>query len=520
MNNDFFYGGANRGATLDALVYVLTHGEEAEGIITVTGECGSGKTTLCRMMMKRVPAQSQTVYLPQPAATPEGFLSSIIQQLKSGPAGPVDRLVEGDGGGNDISANRAALASELQNLLDKKYSAGGRVILLIDEAQVLTAEILDELRALYELELPRHKLFQVVLFGQNQLTRTLALSRLYKLKGYIAHHFDLKPLSREAVSEYLAARMRAAGHRGPGIFTPEAIKLIGMTSGGLIGPLNILADKSLQIAASANMADIDAHHVDAALKDTGIEPHRFSWRNWADWSGFGHRAAGVSGGLTVAVLGLLGWLALRSPSTEISSVTASAPPEAALLAQAPIAAPIPVPIPAPTQTYPPAAPVMAASAPPPASSAVSSSGASGVSSGIDAGIKVPQDDQTAAAGQPGIGKVVIAGVKLDGYKLLEKRVEETMKTMSTVNKNQYTIQLFSTDSVQPDRMQRFLIRAEKLIDLSDLYVYPVNNEGKARFRVTYGIYSSRDEADAAMTGLPEKYQSSFHLEPVTFGDLR
>lgn len=482
-------------------------------------------------MMKRVPAQSQTVYLAQPAVTPEEFFSSIIQQLKSGPAGPVDRLVERDGSGKDIPENLAALVSELHNLLDEKFSAGVRVILLIDEAQVLTAEILDELRALYELELPRHKLFQVVLFGQNQLTRTLALPRLYKLKGYIAHRFDLKPLSREAVSEYLAARMRAAGHRGPGIFTPEAIKLIGMTSGGLIGPLNILADKSLQIAASANTADIDAHHVDAALKDTGIEPHRFSWRNWADWSGFGHRAAGVSGGLTVAVLGLLGWLALRSPSTEISSVTASAPPEAALLAQAPIMAPmpaptpapIPAPIPAPTQTYPPAAPAMAAGAPPPVSSAVSSSGASGasgVSSGIAAGIKVPQDDQIAAAGQQDTGKVVIAGVKLDGYKLLEKRVEETMKTMSTVNKNQYTIQLFSTDNVQPDRMQRFLIRAEKLIDLSDLYVYPVNNEDKARFRVTYGIYSSRDEADAAMTGLPEKYQSSFHLEPVTFGDLR
>ncbi len=514
MNNDFFYGGANRGATLDALIYVLTHGEEAEGIITVTGECGSGKTMLCHMVMKRLPAQSQAVYLAQPAATPEEFLNSIIHQLKSGLIGPVEK----DEGGNPISANRADMVSELQSLLDRKFSAGGRVILLIDEAQALTAEILDELRALYELELPRHKLLQVVLSGQNQLVRTLTLPRMHKLKGYIAHRYDLKPFNAKAVNEYLISRMGAAGHRGPGIFTPQAIKLIGTASGGLIGPMNILADRSLQIASSANTADIDAHHVNAAIADTGIK-YRFSWRNWSDWSGFSHRVASVSGVFTLGVLGLAGWFALRSPSPEISSVTASAPSEAALPAQASIAVPVPAPafasVPAPA--YPPAAPAMAAIPPSPASPALSALQAS---SGAAAGTKAPQDNPAAAAGQQDTVKFRIPGVRLDGYKLLERRLEETMKTMSAVDKNQYTIQLFSTDNVQPDRMQRFLIRAEKLIDLSDLYVHPVNNGDKARFRVTYGIYSSRDQAAAAITGLPEKYQSSFHPELLTFGDLR
>ena len=89
MDNNFFYGGANRGATLDALIYVLTHGEGAEGIITVIGEGGSGKTTLCRMLMKRLPAQAQSVCLAQPSSTPEELLDLITQQLKSGSAGLV-----------------------------------------------------------------------------------------------------------------------------------------------------------------------------------------------------------------------------------------------------------------------------------------------------------------------------------------------------------------------------------------------------------------------------------------------
>jgi type II secretory pathway predicted ATPase ExeA len=541
MDNNFFYGGANRGATLDALIYVLTHGEGAEGIITVSGEGGSGKSTLCRMLMKRLPAQAQSVYLAKPSSTPEELLDLITQQLKSGLAGLVDKGEKG-GVGNDIDASRAfengpAIASELHRLLDEKYAAGKRVILLIDEAQALSADMLDELRALYELESPRHKLLQIVLFGQKELVHTLSLPRMHKLKGYITHRFDLKPFSRKTVNEYLIARMRAMGHRGPRRFTPEAIKLIAMASGGLIHQLNILAGRSLQIASSGRTPDINTDHVNAALKDTGIE-YRFTWQNWSDWSGLNHRAAGVSAILATVVLGLLGWLALRSPSAEVSPVVASAAPEisssvqAPVLTPVPVPAPIPVPVPTPVTAYPPSASTMAANVP---STASPAGPASSAGPGAAIGMKGPQDNRTAAAGPTmagstaggsttagsyRAGKLHIAGVKLEGYKLLEQRVEATMKLMGTLDKNQYTIQLFWTDNVQPDRMERFLIRAEKLVNLSDLYVHPENNGDKAKFRVTYGIYPNRDQAAAAITGLPEKYQSSFHPELVALSDLR
>ena len=117
-------------------------------------------------------------------------------------------------------------------------------------------------------------------------------------------------------------------------------------------------------------------------------------------------------------------------------------------------------------------------------------------------------------------KLDIGGVKLAGHKLLEQRVEATKQIMATMDKNYYSIQLFVTDNIQPDRMERFLIRAQNLVNLSDLYMHPVNNEGQAHFRVTYGIYPTRDQASAAMDELPQKYKTAFSPELYTLSELR
>ena len=92
--------------------------------------------------------------------------------------------------------------------------------------------------------------------------------------------------------------------------------------------------------------------------------------------------------------------------------------------------------------------------------------------------------------------------------------------MSTVDKNYYTIQLFTTENVRPDRMERFLTRAQSLVNLSDLFIHPVTNDGVARFRVSYGIYVNRDQASVAETELPQKYKTDFQTELYTMGELR
>ena len=292
---NFFYDGANRGATLDALIYVLTHGEGVEGIIKVTGEAGSGKTTLCRLLMKRLPPQMKTIYLAKPDLSPEELLHSIANELKS-----------------ELAVSRTPVActavtiSDLENALIEKHATGGQVILLIDEAHAIAAETLEELRLLYELESSRHKLLQIVLFGQTELEGMLALPKMRQFKNRVTHHFVMQPFNAKVANDYLTFRMHAAGYRGTDIFSSEAVRLITMASDGLIQRINILADKSLLAAFTVNARGIDAHHVKAAIKDSGIK-HLPIWQDWS--YSVNRRIAGATAVLAVMALG---WQALRA----------------------------------------------------------------------------------------------------------------------------------------------------------------------------------------------------------------
>ena len=491
---EFFYAGANRGEIFDSLVYVLTHGEGAEGIITVTGEPGSGKSTLCGLVLKRLPKHLKTIYIAQPAADSAELFNSIARELNLGLAGASEK--------GEVDNDTSAII-QLQNILEQKHGAGLRVVLVIDEAQRLAAEMLDELGALYELELSRHKLLQIVLVGQNELERTLASPSLDKLKHLVAHRFHLNPLGPVQVEEYLRLCARTSSNRGVArLFTPRAIKLIGMASGGGIGRLNMLAGRSSAVAALENAPGITEEHVRKVIDESGIKYPFDAW-SWSKWYSPINRRHGASIAASMMMLALLGWLGLRAPSPDVSSVSGSA---AVVVATTPLP-----PNPSSLSTT--------VSAPNPPSQALTTGPTSQTAQGAAA--KSPAGNPLAtAAVQQGSDKLNIAGVKLTGFTLLEQRVESTMKTMETVNGNQYTIQLFSTENIQPDRMERFLIRARNLVDLSSLYVHIVKNGDKAKFRVTYGAYPSRDDAAAAITQLPEKYQSAFHPELFAFADFR
>jgi len=114
----------------------------------------------------------------------------------------------------------------------------------------------------------------------------------------------------------------------------------------------------------------------------------------------------------------------------------------------------------------------------------------------------------------------MAGVKLAEHPLLHERLDATAKVLKTTDKQHYTIQLYSTDNIQADRMERFLNRAQNLVDLSNLYVYSVTTAGQAKFRVAYGVYLTRRQADTAASDLPQKYQEAFHLEIYTLEEMQ
>ncbi len=325
---DFFFPGANRGEILDALIYAITDGE---GIVKVTGEVGSGKTMLCRMLLERLPPQMETVYLANPSLSREEMLYAIA-----------------DGLGLNLEGQRVNIIMQtLQNLLGQKAAAGKRVVVLVDEAHAMPLDTLEELRLLYNLQLGDHKLLQIVLFGQPELNVNLGQPNMRQLKDRIVHHFSMLPLSKSIVESYLLFRMRAAGYRGPDIFSAAAVKLIGTASDGLMRRVNILADKSLLAAFIEDTHNIEARHVQAAIRDSELSSRR-PWHQ---------RKTVVAGAIALlaVLLGGVGWLLVNANSGKVGTAASgpiAAHPPAAAEAAIPLVQPAP-PVPVTQNTLPP-----------------------------------------------------------------------------------------------------------------------------------------------------------------------
>jgi MSHA biogenesis protein MshM len=250
-HTEFFFSGANRGATLEALLYAITAGE---GMVKVTGEVGSGKTMLCRVLMERLPETVETIYLAVPSLSRDEMLAAIANDLAIDTTG----------------ANITKVMRALQDKLIEIHSAGRQVVALIDEAHAMPLATLEEIRLLSNLETGTEKLLQIVLFGQPELDAHLALPHMRQLKERITHSFTLAPLPPREIKEYLTFRLRAAGYHGPDLFGAEALRIIADASEGLTRRINIFADKTLLAAFAAGTHTVSADHARAAVTDTQI----------------------------------------------------------------------------------------------------------------------------------------------------------------------------------------------------------------------------------------------------------
>jgi len=445
-HTDFFFAGADRGATLEALIYAVLHDE---GIVKVSGEVGSGKTMLCRVLMERLPSHVDTIYLATPSLARDEILEAIGDEL-----------------GLALSAKRTAVAlRELQEHLIGRYGQGRRVVSLIDEAHAMPEETLEEVRLVSNLESNRHKLLQIVLFGQPELDATLAQPGLRQLRDRVTHAFRMRPLSKAEAARYLSFRMRAAGYRGPDVFAPGAVGLIAGASDGLTRRINILADKALLSAFTENGHAVTPSHVRAAVQDSefaAVRPRR--------------RARTLAVAATALVAGLaLGlaaqWMWMTKPQP---TVAAGAEP-----VSAPAAAPVVAPEPAPAQSAP--------SAPPHLS---------------------PEQAGRLERYSPA------------GHRLLAERIAATRAVLDRAPDEGYSIELFTTDNSDPARMERFLLRARDFVQLGELFIIPMEDAGLFRLRVVYGEFPTRDQAAEAEKRLPPRYQEAFRTELRSFGELR
>ena len=297
-HTEFFFAGANRGATLEALIYAITHDE---GIVKVSGEVGSGKTMLCRMLLEKLPPDVETVYLANPSLSAADIHHAIADELQT-------ELPDG-------RAHQRLRA--LQDRLLELYAANRKVVVMIDEAHAMPTETLEEIRLLSNLESNKHKLLHIVLFGQPELDERLAASNMRQLKERITHNFALEPLRRDDIGDYLMFRMRAAGYRGPNLFTPGAVQLVSKASEGLTRRINILADKALLSAFSESTHQIDRGQVKAAARDAQFSPMR---------DGSARPVAWVAGAALIVILTSLAFVAgsYRTNTDASETTTASA----------------------------------------------------------------------------------------------------------------------------------------------------------------------------------------------------
>jgi type II secretory pathway predicted ATPase ExeA len=436
-HTDFFFDGADRGATLDALLYAIQH---EEGIVKVAGEVGSGKTMLCRVLIERLPRNVETIYLANPSFTRDEILYAVAEELKI-----------------EFSRERVTIALRaLQDRLIESYAGGRRTVILIDEAHAMPEETLEQVRLLSNLETHRHKLLQIVLFGQPELDKVLALPSLRQLKDRITHSFRMRPLSQAEAATYLSFRMRAAGYRGPDLFGAAAVAAIARASSGLTRRINILADKSLLAAFGEGAHGVSDRHARAAIADSEFTPR---WR--ARRPAFAYAAAAAAG----ALIGAGGYWLFE-------------------------------PAPAPAAAAPVAAPAAAAPRPPPAAA--------------PAPAALLEREQI----------LRLAGYAAGRNPLLQASIAAVRERLDAEPDASHSIELYLTDNSDPDRVERFLMRARLLVPLEYLYIVPLESAGHYRIWALYGVYPDREAAEQAAKRLPPKYQEAFRTVPRSFAELR
>lgn len=331
----FFFTGGQRGDILEGLVVASMHDE---GIISVVGEIGMGKTMLSRMLLDRLRLlPADTVYLANPVFDRDEILSAIAHDLMAEPP----------------QGNRAQMLAALEGVLIERYSQDRRVVVVIDEAHSMPASTLEEIRLLSNLETTQHKLLKIVLFGQPELDDLLAAPQLRQVKDRISNRFELQPLSAPEVSAYLMFRLHKAGWTGGELFDAAAVKLLVQASEGRTRKLNMLADKSMLAAYAEGVPQVGINQVRRAASDSlphsarrAGSPQAQKFRNagqatgaWQKWLPPGLAvllALGVGYGTGVGFGSSRG----SGPASngQVSSAQADATPNHSLLESAPAAA--------------------------------------------------------------------------------------------------------------------------------------------------------------------------------------
>ncbi|MGH7392561.1 MAG: ExeA family protein [Candidatus Rokuibacteriota bacterium] len=283
----FLFQSARHREALAQLVYGV---RERKGFIVMTGEIGTGKTTLLRALLTRLDGRSPVAYVHNSAMPIDGLLEYMLQ----------------DWGVKSEATTHAQRLFELNGFLIEQHRQGGAPVLVIDEAQNLSVESLEAVRLLSNFETTSQKLMQILLVGQPELRAKLNSLELRQLKQRVGLRCHIGPLSPEETRLYIRHRLRVAGATDAGIFTDPAVQKITEYSRGIPRMINIVGDHCLIAGYADSKRRIDGRMVDDAVEYLE-EGERPQWRRRRERSLVPSPTAvwAARGGVAVLVLALL-----------------------------------------------------------------------------------------------------------------------------------------------------------------------------------------------------------------------
>jgi len=257
----YLYRSESHANAFELLQYAI---ERREGFVVITGDIGTGKTTLCRALLEHTDPRTFTALLLNPFLSEEDLLTAILQDL-----GILSR-------GEQRLAGRHPTKQELVNTLNDFLLSlaplGARAVLIVDEAQNLPLPILEQIRILSNLETDKEKLLQIILVGQLNLEPLLRSPELRQLDQRISVRYQLKPLTDEETGAYISHRLAIARPTRGVVFTPAALALVHRYSEGLPRSINMLCDRALLAGYNAQATRIDERLVRTAADALDFPP--------------------------------------------------------------------------------------------------------------------------------------------------------------------------------------------------------------------------------------------------------
>jgi general secretion pathway protein A len=280
----FVYLSAAHREALAHLLYGVGQGG-AGGFVQLTGEVGTGKTTICRCLLEQVPGDTRVALVLNSLVTPRELLATICEELGLDTRG--------------LTESNKLMVDALNAYLLEQHALGRRVVVVIDEAQNLSPEALEQVRLLTNLETTKDKLLQMVLLGQPELRQLLQRQDLRQLSQRITARYHLSPLNQEETLAYVKHRLHVAGaHRNP--FRRSAMRTLYQRSGGVPRLINIIADRSLAGAYARESESVTPAFVNSAANEVQPSESRVRSSRWP-------AAIATASVAVLAVISLITW---------------------------------------------------------------------------------------------------------------------------------------------------------------------------------------------------------------------